>query len=210
MQNKQIRKTDRRTLYTRQIIQEAFLSLLEKKSLEKITVTDICELAEIHRSTFYLHYADSLAVFEALEDELYEKTISYINSMADVDNRINLSTTIYEMLCNDQIFVRIVNNRSSRFIKRISEYGKKRFVKSCLQAKQLDYKKAELLATYVVNGCIAVSMEWFTNGYNNLDEENRFLNKIVTEGLSIIDMKAFNQEFSDGIKFFASNEGNSL
>ena len=35
---------------------EAFLSLLEKKDLPYITVKEICQAAGINRSTFYLHY----------------------------------------------------------------------------------------------------------------------------------------------------------
>lgn len=47
---------------------EAFLTLLEKKDLSYITVKEICEKAGVNRSTFYLHYetiADLLA--ECLE-----------------------------------------------------------------------------------------------------------------------------------------------
>ena len=43
---------------------QAFLSLLEKKDFEYITVKEICECAGVNRSTFYLHYetlADLLA-----------------------------------------------------------------------------------------------------------------------------------------------------
>ena len=35
---------------------EAFLSLLEKKDFSYITVKEICEKAGVNRSTFYLHY----------------------------------------------------------------------------------------------------------------------------------------------------------
>lgn len=42
-------KEDRRTRYTRQVIKEAFLKLLEEKEYPKITVTEICRLAEINR-----------------------------------------------------------------------------------------------------------------------------------------------------------------
>ena len=52
------RKEDRRTKYTRQVIKDTFLKLLEKKAYPKITVTEICKLAEINRGTFYLHYYD--------------------------------------------------------------------------------------------------------------------------------------------------------
>ena len=35
---------------------EAFLTLLAKKDFEYITVKEICEVAEVNRSTLYLHY----------------------------------------------------------------------------------------------------------------------------------------------------------
>lgn len=47
---------------------EALISLLEKKDLEYITVKEICETAKVNRSTFYLHYETiSDLVNEAVE-----------------------------------------------------------------------------------------------------------------------------------------------
>ena len=50
---------------------EAFLSLLEKKDFAYITVKEICEAAGVNRSTFYLHY-------ETLSDLLAESA-QYLN-----------------------------------------------------------------------------------------------------------------------------------
>ncbi|MBQ8796003.1 MAG: TetR/AcrR family transcriptional regulator [Clostridia bacterium] len=38
---------------------KALISLLEKKDFEYITIKEICELAEVNRSTFYLHYENT-------------------------------------------------------------------------------------------------------------------------------------------------------
>ena len=45
------RKTDRRTLYTRNVIKDALLEALAEKPIEQITVTDVCGRAEITRVT---------------------------------------------------------------------------------------------------------------------------------------------------------------
>jgi len=51
-------KTDRRVQRTRQLIQEAMVSLMLEKGYEKITIQDIIDRANIGRSTFYAHYKD--------------------------------------------------------------------------------------------------------------------------------------------------------
>ncbi|MDE6968836.1 MAG: TetR/AcrR family transcriptional regulator [Eubacterium sp.] len=54
---------------TEKAIKNAFMELRSKKSLEKITVKELCSLACINKSTFYSHYEDIYALSEALETE---------------------------------------------------------------------------------------------------------------------------------------------
>lgn len=49
---------DRRSLETREKIEKNFISLLEKKSINNITITEITKLAGINRRTFYVYYED--------------------------------------------------------------------------------------------------------------------------------------------------------
>lgn len=65
------RKTDRRTLYTRQVVKDALLELLAEHHFEEINVTMLCKQAEITRATFYLHF-DGLS---SVVDELLEEAL---------------------------------------------------------------------------------------------------------------------------------------
>ena len=47
--------SDRRTKRTEIAIEGALIELLEYKDLEAISVTEITNLADVNRSTFYLH-----------------------------------------------------------------------------------------------------------------------------------------------------------
>ena len=49
---------------------KALLSLLEKKPFEYITISEICEKAEVNRSTFYLHYENT--------SDLLQETTTYV------------------------------------------------------------------------------------------------------------------------------------
>lgn len=59
---------DLRTAKTERAIRSAFLELRAKKPLERITVKELCQRAEIHKSTFYDHYEDLYALSDALEN----------------------------------------------------------------------------------------------------------------------------------------------
>ncbi|QVI34048.1 hypothetical protein BVJ53_05280 [Lacticaseibacillus chiayiensis] len=51
-------QTDLRVIKTNDAIHTAFLSLIDQKGFENITINDIAQTAKINRSTFYLHYVD--------------------------------------------------------------------------------------------------------------------------------------------------------
>jgi AcrR family transcriptional regulator len=48
---------DRRVARTRGLLHQALIALILRKGYEAITVADICEAADVGRSTFYAHYA---------------------------------------------------------------------------------------------------------------------------------------------------------
>ena len=62
-----MKETDLRVIKTREAIEQAFLSLLERKPLSRITVTELAREARINKGTFYLHYSDLT--------DLYRKTV---------------------------------------------------------------------------------------------------------------------------------------
>lgn len=60
---------DLRKKKTLRAISNAFLQLRARKPLEKITVTELCQIAEISKATFYLHYQDIFDLSEKLQQE---------------------------------------------------------------------------------------------------------------------------------------------
>ena len=58
---------------------KALLSLLEKKTFEYITVSDICKEANVNRSTFYLHYENTYDLLEETTKYITDSFISYFS-----------------------------------------------------------------------------------------------------------------------------------
>ena len=71
-------KVDRRILFTKGLIKEAFLELKKSSALADIKVTDLCERAGIGRGTFYRHYRNTTEVL----DEVLDDALSQSSSLA--------------------------------------------------------------------------------------------------------------------------------
>ena len=73
---------DLREKKTRRAIRNAFLQLRSKKPLERITVKELSELAEISKATFYLHYRDMFDLSSQLQSEVVN---DILNSVIEQD-----------------------------------------------------------------------------------------------------------------------------
>ncbi|NLG24115.1 MAG: TetR/AcrR family transcriptional regulator [Clostridiales bacterium] len=72
---------DRRTRYTKRAIRDSFVHLLGQKPLSKITVKEICEMADINRSTFYTHYADPYDLMGVIKGEVMAEINSWVERL---------------------------------------------------------------------------------------------------------------------------------
>src|ERR1700722_29364 len=79
---------DRRVRRTRKLLHDAFLSLVIEKGYEKTTIQDILDLADVGRSTFYMHYQDKEALLTASFDEMraqLERQLAEIPAAGPID-----------------------------------------------------------------------------------------------------------------------------
>lgn len=70
MENQRIRVTKR-------MLKEALVKLLENKPIEKVTVYEICQTAEINRTTFYKYYGSPFDLIKDIQaDFLHELEVN--------------------------------------------------------------------------------------------------------------------------------------
>lgn len=100
------------------MINEALADLLTEKPLDKITVTDVVNRADINRGTFYAHYKDIPDVV----DHLIQQTFSAIREAmistvaTDAKPEHTLLSTIQKLLEEDMSFYRKILNSSASAI----------------------------------------------------------------------------------------------
>ena len=166
-------KSDARVRYTQHALKQALLTLLKEKSVNKITVKEVCELAELNRATFYSHYSDCFALLEAIENELLEafaQSLTLIKSF-DVAGLIEA--------CRVLIF----QNPGSTVIHRMIDYARPQSIAYWRQELRASDEELEMLYTHLSNGLMHVVVE----GYDRYERETvvRFVRRIVQASLSL-------------------------
>lgn len=113
---------DLRIEKTRRGIINAFLALRARKPLEKITVKDLCQGAQIHKSTFYAHFADLYALSDELETQVVESVLGDIPHPEDMISRPGAFTQEFFRAYQGQAsLIRILfsGSRQSRLIEKL-------------------------------------------------------------------------------------------
>ena len=121
--------------YTKKIIREEFIKILNERPLNKITVKDIASACDINRNTFYYYYTDIYAILsEIFQIELqivideYNDTLSWEESFI-VAAKFSLQnkTAIYNVYnsmqkeeIEDYLF-NVSGNIMSRYVEKVSD-----------------------------------------------------------------------------------------
>jgi len=70
-------KNESKYFNTAQRMDEALITLLEKKDFAYITIKEICEAAGVNRSTFYLHYENTSDLLKETTQYILDKHFAY-------------------------------------------------------------------------------------------------------------------------------------
>ncbi|WP_062532072.1 TetR/AcrR family transcriptional regulator [Jeotgalibaca dankookensis] len=170
MDTKQI---DRRIIRTKQGIQEALTELLEKKSINKISVKEITDIAGINRGTFYLHYVDKYDLMEKSINQLMieiSETGSNILNLAQRNIHSELSrkklvdefTTLFKYIQKNSRLIKSLTNENSSysFHHKFNELLKDRLIAK-LGPKQKDVPAIYIVSafSYSIQGIIRTWLE---------------------------------------------------
>lgn len=156
---------DRRVARTKRSIYLAFFSLLQKKAMDDITVTELAALADIDRKTFYTHYQTVQDVYTEFKQAIYDEVLRILGE-SDKDDGFDFVHFYDEldaiMVDNLAFFEKLSRDNTSMSLK--NDF------KNVLKQALLDYYKdwpgwkdpytASVYAEFIAAGTISMWTDW--------------------------------------------------
>ena len=182
------RKQDPRSAATKEKIINAYIQLLSETKPEYISALEICEIANIHRSTFYRHY-DGINDIEIDIEKTVLKTFSDILDNTPLDDFINgrktFLKTVSETIRNDLSFytkVLLVNRRVG-FIEKIDATIRNKLKETLSEKTELSDDEIDYVFTFAVAGRVAVYRKWIMSGFKQSEDAiSSILEKVSSNG----------------------------
>ena len=92
------KKEDLRIIRTKKLLSTTLLEMLETKSIEDISIIDICQKSLIHRTTFYSHFKDKYDLFSYTFNVLKNEIINF--SLIEIKSYKELIKITFECVLN--------------------------------------------------------------------------------------------------------------
>lgn len=163
------RKENRRVRYTRMALRETLLSLLQQYPLNKITVSRICEQADVNRSTFYLYYKDAYDLLDQIETELYEQISQALEGTSYMLPNVEMLQRIYEIIYKNRDLCRILFGEfgDKVFLRKVGNIHKDQMMREWRKlGKNLDETTLSYLHTFAAYTNIGVMERWIASDFH--------------------------------------------
>jgi len=183
------RKVDRRVVKTKRAIREAFIALMVEKDVEKITIKEIAEKADVDRKTVYNYYSGIHEIREDLENEvlhIFEReTQDSSLGLTDADSAFDLLTKIIND--NMQICSQLMRlDYNSNFLVKLIEYFKQKIRQEMIKNERFDPNRIDIAVEYVTSGLFSAYRYWFNSDRTQpLEEFSREVSRLVLSGLIV-------------------------
>lgn len=150
----------------KQAIKDAFLTLLDQRPLNRITVKDIVEACGVNRNSFYYYYEG----LPALIDEIVaEQVTQLIRRHPTVDSLEQGFDAAVDFLRRNKRSVLHIYNSVSRdlfeqYLMEVCRYVVSAYIEADFAGRQIDPRDKEMLIRYHRCECFGNIIDWLNSG----------------------------------------------
>jgi AcrR family transcriptional regulator len=159
-------KLDRKTRYTRKVLRDSLVELMMNKPITKITIKELCENADINRTTFYAHYRDQYDILQQVEEEILTCIENILDKYESTSGRRELGEMVGEIFNfiagnSNSIQTLLGENGDLGFQKRLfRRFMRKEHVMKYFSSKSIPEETKDYWYVYLISGAIGLTQHW--------------------------------------------------
>ncbi|HKM00056.1 MAG TPA: TetR-like C-terminal domain-containing protein [Mobilitalea sp.] len=157
-------KVDRRVKYTKMVLKESFINLLEKKEISQVSIKELCEDADINRATFYAHYSDQYDLMRKIEHELLDNINVQLSELDQYDdmNAVLTVEKIFEYIRENSKLCRLLlsDRGDFSFQKQIMILVYDKIITELTDNNMITKEDAEYVYSFTISGCVGLVQKW--------------------------------------------------
>lgn len=161
---------DRRVRYTKMVLRESILDLLKDKTINQISITELCKIADINRNTFYKHYNTPYDLICEMEDEIFNKLMDSIKDIENVNDIILASCRTLESDKKMSLIIFSETDTSSLLSKALSSFRNKDINANKNSEEVIQQSLLEKIYLFGEQGTIALMKDWVLGGFKESAE----------------------------------------
>ncbi len=178
--------SDLRTLRTYKLLKDALLELLSKNSFDIIRVNDICNLAMIHRTTFYSHFSDKYELLDYVIKDVENELLSGFN-VSDYSSPKDFYTGLVMNLLNylgsnKQFYKNVMKNNYSAVIMNIFHNSAITHISNIIEKEEKQNGRNEIpisVRAEFFSGAVTSILMWWLTSNSSISEE-KLCNYIIS------------------------------
>jgi AcrR family transcriptional regulator len=154
------KKDNRRTRMTKLLLKNSLIELLRQKPFARITIKDLCDQADLNRSTFYLHYTDQTELLREVEQQAFSNAMQDLEKVdADKGTLPHIVSFLDSLRDNRELFGILLYHPESQSFQRILS---ERMIEILQTNLPLNNTAAEQKYVYgfLVQGCMSMLRTW--------------------------------------------------
>lgn len=154
---------DNRVRYTKMVLQQALLIILQRKNIDKVTIKELCEQAKVNRGTFYLHYTTPNDLLMEIEQQFIDENMAYFSPYFNEGYETSHLAGLFASILRNKDLCSVImgKNGNPRFLERLQEMLRKNVVDGWCKEFP-DYNRAHLNYVYdfLFTGSMRLILNW--------------------------------------------------
>ncbi len=163
-----LNNTDRRVKRTKKALRDALISLLEKKPITEISVTELTTLADVNRATFYFYYTDLLDMLQQIQNEAYQAFKEVLSestpSITTIEGFTDYAESLLTYCKEHEALVKFIikNDTNNQLYKQIQIL----MLNNIPNSKEVfDVNNPARYSTnYILNAMVGIMIDWMDEG----------------------------------------------